>query len=161
LEAPRILLSNGPRRWRRMALGVRSYPDAVCLQFNVRVGVTKKPVVAPSGDKHDYMSWAPYQWADCSSVKNTTALSLADSKEFTHKVSVKSLIFLQCRRRVRMSSGMAKSIPTGSSSTTSSPSSISLMRFCTTRSHLPSRTNRHQSTVRTSVREPYSERSNV
>ncbi|KAJ7290691.1 chondroitin AC/alginate lyase [Mycena rebaudengoi] len=43
--------------------------------------VTKKPVVAPSGDKHDYMSWAPYQWADCSSVKNTTALSLADMQK--------------------------------------------------------------------------------
>ncbi|KAF7354072.1 Chondroitin AC/alginate lyase [Mycena venus] len=44
--------------------------------------VTNKPVVAPSGDKHDYMSWAPYEWADCSNVKNTTALSLSDeSKE--------------------------------------------------------------------------------
>jgi len=44
--------------------------------------VTNKSVVAPSGDKHDYMSWAPYEWANCSNVKNTTALSLADeSKE--------------------------------------------------------------------------------
>ncbi|KAJ7846716.1 chondroitin AC/alginate lyase [Mycena olivaceomarginata] len=44
--------------------------------------VTSKPVVAPSGDKHDYMSWAPYEWADCSKTKNTTALSLSDeSKE--------------------------------------------------------------------------------
>ncbi|KAJ7168938.1 chondroitin AC/alginate lyase [Mycena filopes] len=40
--------------------------------------VTSKPVVAPSGDKHDYMSWAPYQWPDCSNVHNTTVLSLAD-----------------------------------------------------------------------------------
>ncbi|KAF7324946.1 Chondroitin AC/alginate lyase [Mycena kentingensis (nom. inval.)] len=37
--------------------------------------VTFKPVVAPSGDKHDYMSWAPYQWPDCSNVGNKTALS--------------------------------------------------------------------------------------
>ncbi|KAJ7116999.1 alginate lyase-domain-containing protein [Mycena epipterygia] len=40
--------------------------------------VTNKPVVAPSGDKHDYMSWAPYQWPDCSKVGNKTVLSLAD-----------------------------------------------------------------------------------
>ncbi|KAJ6537220.1 chondroitin AC/alginate lyase [Mycena vulgaris] len=40
--------------------------------------VTNKPVVAPSGDKHDYMSWAPYQWPDCSKAKNTTALSPSD-----------------------------------------------------------------------------------
>ncbi|KAJ7062111.1 chondroitin AC/alginate lyase [Mycena amicta] len=39
--------------------------------------VTFKPVVAPSGDKHDYMSWAPYQWPDCSHVGNKTALSAA------------------------------------------------------------------------------------
>ncbi|KAJ7111643.1 chondroitin AC/alginate lyase [Mycena crocata] len=40
--------------------------------------VTKKPVVAPSGDKHDYMSWAPYQWPDCSKAKNKTVLSPPD-----------------------------------------------------------------------------------
>ncbi|KAJ6537207.1 chondroitin AC/alginate lyase [Mycena vulgaris] len=40
--------------------------------------VTNKPVVAPSGDKHDYMSWAPYQWPDCSKAGNTTALSPSD-----------------------------------------------------------------------------------
>ncbi|KAJ6566781.1 alginate lyase-domain-containing protein [Mycena capillaripes] len=40
--------------------------------------VTKKPVAAPSGDTHDYMSWAPYQWPDCSNVKNTTVLSPSD-----------------------------------------------------------------------------------
>ncbi|KAF7304136.1 Chondroitin AC/alginate lyase [Mycena indigotica] len=40
--------------------------------------VTFKPVVAPSNDKHDYMSWAPYQWPDCSSVKNTTVLTPAE-----------------------------------------------------------------------------------
>ncbi|KAK7036182.1 chondroitin AC/alginate lyase [Favolaschia claudopus] len=43
--------------------------------------VTSKPVVAPSGDKHDYMSWAPYEWPNCSNVKNTTALSLADESK--------------------------------------------------------------------------------
>lgn len=37
--------------------------------------VTNKPVVAPSGNKHDYMSWAPYQWPDCSKVGNKTVLS--------------------------------------------------------------------------------------
>lgn len=40
--------------------------------------VTNKPVVAPSGDKHDYMSWAPYEWPDCSNAKNTTELSPPD-----------------------------------------------------------------------------------
>ncbi|KAJ7218239.1 alginate lyase-domain-containing protein [Mycena haematopus] len=37
--------------------------------------VTDKPVVAPSGNKHDYMSWAPYEWPDCSKVGNKTILS--------------------------------------------------------------------------------------
>ncbi|KAH9851065.1 chondroitin AC/alginate lyase [Lenzites betulinus] len=37
--------------------------------------VTNKSVTPPSGDKHDYMSWAPYSWPDCSSVGNTTALT--------------------------------------------------------------------------------------
>ncbi|KAF9531114.1 chondroitin AC/alginate lyase [Crepidotus variabilis] len=36
--------------------------------------VIQKPVTPPSGDKHDYMSWAPYWWPDCSSVGNTTVL---------------------------------------------------------------------------------------
>ncbi|KAF7303640.1 Chondroitin AC/alginate lyase [Mycena indigotica] len=43
--------------------------------------VTFKPVVAPSGDKHDYMSWAPYQWPDCSKVGNKTALSPAQMRK--------------------------------------------------------------------------------
>ncbi|KAI0827307.1 chondroitin AC/alginate lyase [Trametes gibbosa] len=37
--------------------------------------VTNKSVTPPSGDKHDYMSWAPYSWPDCSSVGNTTELA--------------------------------------------------------------------------------------
>ncbi|KAI0696542.1 chondroitin AC/alginate lyase [Cytidiella melzeri] len=37
--------------------------------------VTTKPYLTPSGDKHDYMSWAPYAWPDCSSVGNTTELT--------------------------------------------------------------------------------------
>ncbi|KAJ7111341.1 alginate lyase-domain-containing protein [Mycena epipterygia] len=37
--------------------------------------VTNKPVLAPSGNKHDYMSWAPYQWPDCSGVGNKTVLT--------------------------------------------------------------------------------------
>ncbi|KAJ7754838.1 chondroitin AC/alginate lyase [Mycena metata] len=37
--------------------------------------VTDKPVLAPSGSKHDYMSWAPYQWPDCSNARNTTVLT--------------------------------------------------------------------------------------
>ncbi|TFK52748.1 chondroitin AC/alginate lyase [Heliocybe sulcata] len=37
--------------------------------------VVNKTATPPSGDKHDYMSWAPYSWPDCSSVGNTTALS--------------------------------------------------------------------------------------
>ncbi|KAF7300876.1 Chondroitin AC/alginate lyase [Mycena kentingensis (nom. inval.)] len=40
--------------------------------------VTFKPVLAPSGDKQDYMSWAPYMWPDCSKLGNTTALSNED-----------------------------------------------------------------------------------
>ncbi|KAJ7291562.1 chondroitin AC/alginate lyase [Mycena rebaudengoi] len=40
--------------------------------------VTDKPVVAPSGDKHDYMSWAPYQWPDCSKMGNKTEMSPSD-----------------------------------------------------------------------------------
>jgi len=39
--------------------------------------VTSKPVTPPSGDKHDYMSWAPYHWPDCSKVGNKTALTPA------------------------------------------------------------------------------------
>lgn len=37
--------------------------------------VTKKPFPPPSGDDHDYMSFAPYRWPDCSNVQNTTALT--------------------------------------------------------------------------------------
>lgn len=37
--------------------------------------VMSKNVTPPSGDKHDYMSWAPYSWPDCSKVGNTTALT--------------------------------------------------------------------------------------
>ncbi|KAF7329577.1 Chondroitin AC/alginate lyase [Mycena kentingensis (nom. inval.)] len=37
--------------------------------------VTAKPIAAPSGDKKDYMSWAPYWWPDCSKVGNTTELT--------------------------------------------------------------------------------------
>ncbi|KAJ6453561.1 chondroitin AC/alginate lyase [Mycena sanguinolenta] len=37
--------------------------------------VTDKPVLAPSGNKHDYMSWAPYEWPDCSKVGNKTVLT--------------------------------------------------------------------------------------
>ncbi|KAJ7204990.1 chondroitin AC/alginate lyase [Mycena pura] len=37
--------------------------------------VTYKPVVAPSGDKHDYMSWAPYEWPNCTVVSNKTVLT--------------------------------------------------------------------------------------
>ncbi|KAJ6588175.1 alginate lyase-domain-containing protein [Mycena capillaripes] len=37
--------------------------------------VTSKPITAPSGDKKDYMSWAPYWWPDCTGVGNTTELT--------------------------------------------------------------------------------------
>ncbi|KAJ7507000.1 chondroitin AC/alginate lyase [Mycena galericulata] len=36
--------------------------------------VTDKPILPPSGNKHDYMSWAPYQWPNCSG--NKTVLTL-------------------------------------------------------------------------------------
>ncbi|KDR76943.1 hypothetical protein GALMADRAFT_119999 [Galerina marginata CBS 339.88] len=37
--------------------------------------VTNKPFAPASGDKHDYLSWAPYWWPDCSGVGNKTALT--------------------------------------------------------------------------------------
>ncbi|KAF8643337.1 hypothetical protein AX16_009066 [Volvariella volvacea WC 439] len=37
--------------------------------------VMNKTGTPPSGDKHDYMSWAPYWWPDCSNAGNTTELS--------------------------------------------------------------------------------------
>ncbi|OCH88737.1 chondroitin AC/alginate lyase [Obba rivulosa] len=37
--------------------------------------VTFKNITPPSGDLHDYMSWAPYSWPDCSKAGNTTALT--------------------------------------------------------------------------------------
>ncbi|KAJ3574879.1 hypothetical protein NP233_g1459 [Leucocoprinus birnbaumii] len=37
--------------------------------------VVDKPFAPPSGDKHDYLSWAPYWWPDCSGAGNTTALT--------------------------------------------------------------------------------------
>ncbi|KAF8624700.1 hypothetical protein AX17_007031 [Amanita inopinata Kibby_2008] len=37
--------------------------------------VLNKSATAKSGDKHDYMSWAPYWWPDCSKVGNTTVLA--------------------------------------------------------------------------------------
>ncbi|KAG6336648.1 hypothetical protein ID866_2429 [Astraeus odoratus] len=38
--------------------------------------VIDKPVVPPSGDLHDYMSWSPYSWPNCSELGNTTELPL-------------------------------------------------------------------------------------
>uniref|UniRef100_A0A8H7XTG2 Alginate lyase domain-containing protein n=1 Tax=Psilocybe cubensis TaxID=181762 RepID=A0A8H7XTG2_PSICU len=37
--------------------------------------VINKAATPPSGDKHDFMSWAPYWWPDCSNAGNTTALT--------------------------------------------------------------------------------------
>ncbi|EMD36929.1 hypothetical protein CERSUDRAFT_114842 [Gelatoporia subvermispora B] len=37
--------------------------------------VTFKNITPPSGDLHDYMSWAPYSWPDCSKAGNTTVLT--------------------------------------------------------------------------------------
>lgn len=37
--------------------------------------VTDKAVAAPTGNKHDYLSWAPYWWPDCSGVGNKTELT--------------------------------------------------------------------------------------
>ncbi|KAF9262760.1 chondroitin AC/alginate lyase [Marasmius fiardii PR-910] len=46
-------------------------------QFSLRGpwSVMDKPVAPPSGDKHDYLSWSPYSWPDCSSVGNTSILT--------------------------------------------------------------------------------------
>ncbi|KAI0265334.1 chondroitin AC/alginate lyase [Gloeopeniophorella convolvens] len=37
--------------------------------------ITSKPFNAPSGDPHDYLSWAPYWWPNCTGVGNTTELT--------------------------------------------------------------------------------------
>ncbi|KAJ7734765.1 chondroitin AC/alginate lyase [Mycena maculata] len=37
--------------------------------------VTNKTILAPSGNKNDYMSWAPYFWPNCTGVGNTTVLT--------------------------------------------------------------------------------------
>ncbi|KAG8908781.1 hypothetical protein FRB99_003019 [Tulasnella sp. 403] len=37
--------------------------------------VLNKTILPPTGNKHDYLSWSPYWWPDCSNVKNTTALT--------------------------------------------------------------------------------------
>ncbi|KAJ3476475.1 hypothetical protein NLI96_g11133 [Meripilus lineatus] len=37
--------------------------------------VMNKTITPPSGTKHDYMSWAPYWWPDCSKAGNTTELT--------------------------------------------------------------------------------------
>ncbi|KAF9001208.1 chondroitin AC/alginate lyase [Cyathus striatus] len=37
--------------------------------------VMTKQGIAPSGDMHDYLSWAPYWWPNCTGVGNTTELT--------------------------------------------------------------------------------------
>jgi len=37
--------------------------------------VVNKSVTPPTGNKHTYMSWAPYLWPNCTGVGNTTELS--------------------------------------------------------------------------------------
>ncbi|KII91574.1 hypothetical protein PLICRDRAFT_105018 [Plicaturopsis crispa FD-325 SS-3] len=37
--------------------------------------VMNKSVTPPSGNKHDYLSWAPYSWPNCTGVGNTTELT--------------------------------------------------------------------------------------
>lgn len=37
--------------------------------------VMNKTVTPPTGSKHDYMSWAPYFWPNCSGVGNTTVMA--------------------------------------------------------------------------------------
>ncbi|KLT42263.1 chondroitin AC/alginate lyase [Cutaneotrichosporon oleaginosum] len=38
--------------------------------------VLNKPYLAPTNDPHDYMSWAPYYWPDCSNAGNTSVLAV-------------------------------------------------------------------------------------
>ncbi|ESK91715.1 alginate lyase domain-containing protein [Moniliophthora roreri MCA 2997] len=61
---------------------IHTYPAEVSIvkwarQFSLKGpwSVMDKPVLPPSGNKHDYMSWSPYSWPNCSSVGNTTVLS--------------------------------------------------------------------------------------
>ncbi|KAJ7772756.1 alginate lyase-domain-containing protein [Mycena olivaceomarginata] len=79
-------LSHGQMRWRLTDLGVFFSTCGTSQSSSATVGVTNKPVVAPSGDKHDYMSWAPYQWPDCSNVHNTTVLSPSDIRKLCNYV---------------------------------------------------------------------------
>jgi len=37
--------------------------------------VMDKEGLPPTGDKHDFLSWAPYWWPDCSNAGNTTVLT--------------------------------------------------------------------------------------
>ncbi|KZP15847.1 chondroitin AC/alginate lyase [Athelia psychrophila] len=37
--------------------------------------VINKTVLPPTGNKQDYLSWAPYSWPNCSNVDNTTELT--------------------------------------------------------------------------------------
>ncbi|KZP15851.1 chondroitin AC/alginate lyase [Athelia psychrophila] len=37
--------------------------------------VTNKTVAAPTGNPHDYLSWAPYYWPNCTGLGNTTELT--------------------------------------------------------------------------------------
>ncbi|KAL9709182.1 hypothetical protein Ac2012v2_007537 [Leucoagaricus gongylophorus] len=39
------------------------------------LAVVNKPFAPSSGDKHDYLSWAPYLWPNCSAVGNKTELT--------------------------------------------------------------------------------------
>ncbi|KAH9955397.1 chondroitin AC/alginate lyase [Russula dissimulans] len=36
---------------------------------------TSKSFLAPSNNTHDYLSWAPYSWPNCTGVRNTTELT--------------------------------------------------------------------------------------
>jgi hypothetical protein len=37
--------------------------------------VLNKSYLAPTNNSHDYLSWAPYYWANCSNVGNTSVLA--------------------------------------------------------------------------------------
>jgi hypothetical protein len=37
--------------------------------------VTNKTILPPSNNTHDYLSYAPYYWPDCSNVHNKTVLT--------------------------------------------------------------------------------------
>ncbi|KAH8922228.1 chondroitin AC/alginate lyase [Atractiella rhizophila] len=71
-----VLSRNWPNSTRYAQQNIVAYADEVAQKGPW--SVIWKNAGSPSGDKHDYVSLAPYWWPDCSKAKNTTVLSQAE-----------------------------------------------------------------------------------